>query len=121
MAKRILVVEDDEFLGETLIEWLKDAGYQASLAPTGMEAINLLSKEDFEILLTDINLSSIQGDHIVEWFDRAQKKTEKVIIMSGQSARLKEMQFKNFKNFEPAFITKPFQISDLIGVIEKTG
>jgi PAS domain S-box-containing protein len=59
--KRILVVEDDEASQQTVLRWLKRRGHQATSADNGREALEKLAKEDFDLILMDIQLPVLNG------------------------------------------------------------
>ena len=54
MAYRILIVEDDNEIGELLEKYLKGNGYETDRAANGLEALNKIEKEDFSLVLLDI-------------------------------------------------------------------
>jgi CheY-like chemotaxis protein len=55
-APAILVVEDDEDVRETISEMLKGSGFQVEIAITGLEALAIIDKRPFDLMVADIAL-----------------------------------------------------------------
>jgi len=63
--KRILVVEDDQFLRDLYVEILTSAGYQVEQAPDGESGYNLIKKGGYDLVLLDIMLPKLDGISIL--------------------------------------------------------
>jgi len=50
----VLIVDDEPIVRESIRDWLKDAGYQVTTAETGEEALALIEKQDFSVMVLDI-------------------------------------------------------------------
>ncbi len=81
-AKRVLVVDDEAGIRCLLSEVLSNEGFEVSLAKDGMESLNELEKNDFDLVVTDIQMPRIDGIEMLKRMDQAGRK-EKVIIISG--------------------------------------
>ena len=57
--QKILVVEDDFDIGELLQNFLQEAGYEVAVAKDGVEAIDIFSNGQFDLILLDIMLPKI--------------------------------------------------------------
>lgn len=66
MAKRILIIEDDVFLGDVLMRKLNNEGYETYLARDGKEGMGKLRQLKPDLLLLDIVLPSMNGYEILE-------------------------------------------------------
>lgn len=64
--KTVLVIEDDVFLGDVLIEKLKKEGYTAVLARDGAEGLQKIKELKPDLILLDIILPSMNGYEILE-------------------------------------------------------
>ncbi len=82
MNKRILVVEDDLDLAETLKLVLPGLGYAVTHACNGDEATKWLTSDSFDVVLTDLTMPSMSGIELIIDIRRKQPKL-KVIAMSG--------------------------------------
>src|SRR6476660_4898993 len=59
--KRVLVVDDDRALNHVLTEMLSAAGYEAKSAGDGIAAIQRLERDQYDLVLLDINLPKLSG------------------------------------------------------------
>ena len=63
---KILLVEDDIMLNEMITEYITSTGHAIKSVKTGMESLEILEKEKFDLLILDINLPDIDGFTILE-------------------------------------------------------
>lgn len=83
-GKKILLVEDDEFLGNILVKRLESAQAEVTHARTGEEAITALARQKPDIALLDILLPGQSGFDVLEKIRMdAQTKDLRVIIVSN--------------------------------------
>jgi two-component system alkaline phosphatase synthesis response regulator PhoP len=84
--KRILIVEDDEFLAEIYSRQFQTDGFDTEEALNGEEAEKVLNQKDFDIVLLDIMLPKVDGLTILEEI-RKNPKTARtpVVVMSNLS------------------------------------
>jgi len=61
MSHKILVVDDDILVVEALEELLKSSGYQVRVAMRGQEALEILEKERFDLLILDVVMPKMTG------------------------------------------------------------
>src|SRR3989344_5011868 len=66
MAKKILIIEDDSFLGDVLVQKLKGEGFDVSLSRDGAEGLNKMKELKPDLILLDIILPSMNGYEILE-------------------------------------------------------
>ena len=64
-AWNILVVEDDAPVRDSLRAVLETSGYNVSTAATGEEALSLINKNSYDIVLCDIILTGISGLNVI--------------------------------------------------------
>src|SRR5712692_5806246 len=82
MKHRILIVEDDEIFLRPLQRTLEVAGYEVLVVPSGEDAIDLLKKDDVDLVLTDKRLPGIDGVEIVRRI-KADHSTLAVVVMTA--------------------------------------
>ncbi|RME29104.1 MAG: response regulator, partial [Candidatus Zixiibacteriota bacterium] len=58
---RVLVVDDDPYLLDLLVETLDTIGYQCTPAKDGLEALDLLNNGTYDIVVTDIKMPGMDG------------------------------------------------------------
>lgn len=61
MAKKILLVDDDQYIRELYLEVLKDAGYEVTPCTDGEAALAALSAGGFDLILLDIMMPKLDG------------------------------------------------------------
>jgi two-component system chemotaxis family response regulator WspR len=64
--KKILIVEDDNFVAEVYFAKLKEMGYVALLAQNGKEGLDILQKEKIDLILLDILMPVMGGVEMLE-------------------------------------------------------
>ena len=62
---RILAVDDQRYFRELIEGLLEDEGYDVQTAASGEEALHILEREDFEIVVTDLVMPGIDGAELV--------------------------------------------------------
>ena len=111
---RVLVVDDERNMRQTLAAILRDEGYEVVTAGTGEEAVDLCSREEFGVVLMDVRMPGIDG---VEAFRRIRRHREgvRVILMSAYSVdHLKEAALDEGAI---AFLSKPLELDKVVHLI----
>jgi len=76
-----ILVVDDEQIARTNLEYvLKKEGYQVSTAGNGLEALEMMKKREFELVLTDLKMEKMDGIQLLESVKRLASHTEIVMI-----------------------------------------
>lgn len=109
MKKRILVCDDEEPIRLLLTETLKDI-YTVEQAADGREALRLVTKENFNLLVADIKMPGMHGLDLIERI-RERNKTIPIIICSAY--HLMEDDIIVQTSDVAAFFTKPIDIKAL--------
>lgn len=80
----ILLVEDHEVARETTAKLLEAEGAKVNTAETGRDAIRMLTRGDYEILLLDLNLPDFEGTEILRSLQAAKPKSLRcVLVVTG--------------------------------------
>ncbi len=115
-ATRVLVVDDDPDLCESLRDRLSTLGFQVTLAENGPEALRLVREESPSIVLLDLVLPGMDGMAVLEAVRRDEPDTVVVVITAhGTIARAVEAMKKGAYDF----VTKPFDARHLEIVLAK--
>ena len=64
--KPILVVDDEAIVRESIRDWLKDSGYEVSVAESGEEALKLIQKQNFVVMILDLRLPGMNGIDVLK-------------------------------------------------------
>ena len=115
MSSKILVVEDDTLLAQTLEDLLEDEGYEVTLAVNGEEALEKTFDANFDLYLLDINLPLLDGISLLKELRDASDTTPAIFLTSHSK---KEKLRESFLHGGDDFLTKPFESDELLLRIE---
>jgi CheY-like chemotaxis protein len=112
--KRILVVDDEPALRELFAEVLTGAGYETATAADGVEALDRLRTEAFDLLLLDIWMPRMTGLEVLGHL-REQASPPRVIVTTGDTTP--ETVLKAIREQAYRYISKPCEPSQLVEVV----
>lgn len=114
--KKILVVDDDEIVRKNLATLLGHAGYDAAQAADGVEAVEKLNQQKFDLVLSDIVMPRMDGHALIAYIGSHWPET-RIIMMTAyfQSAADKKFTAAGADDF----IGKPIIFDDLLAKIER--
>ena len=115
---RVLLVDDDLSLTETLQLGLARRGYSVTCASSATEALDALKLDDFDVVVTDLNMKGGSGIELCQKIAESHRDTPAIVLTA-------------FGNYETAvaairagaydFISKPVQL-DVLGIaVERAG
>jgi DNA-binding response OmpR family regulator len=110
MAK-ILLVDDDEDLSETLCECLEMDGHEVSSAVTGTQALQQMRAEAHDIVILDWQLPELEGLEVCRQY-RQSGGTDKILMLTGK--RDAQSQQEGHAAGATEFLVKPFTADQLI-------
>lgn len=121
----ILVVDDSKVMREMLIACLRgQAGFSFAQASSGLEAIEQLSLQSFDLLLLDLNMPDIGGIEVVE-FVRSQDRLRNVPIIIVTTRGDDVSKDRALSAGATRYLTKPFapekiqaEVSQVLGTAE---
>lgn len=108
--KRILVVDDELSVRELINDALTLAGYSVMVAADGVEASNILHREKFDLLLTDVNMPRRNGYELVQSIRERGDETP-VIFLTARNE--KPDISTGFKLGADDYVAKPFGLEEL--------
>lgn len=85
MTERLLIVEDEDTLCESLQRVFTREGYAVDIAESAEAALELLRIKSYDLIITDIILPNISGIELVSKY-REMKPDQKVIIMTAYAS-----------------------------------
>ncbi len=91
--KKILLVEDEDFIRELYVRQLTNAGFSVKFAVDGQSGLNMLRSETFDLLLLDIMLPGMNGLQLLREFKTQNPASKMITILLtnlGQEAVIKE-------------------------------
>lgn len=105
---RILVVEDDRFLNSTLCYNLTTVGYQVDAALTKADAIGQTEKQNYELIVLDVNLPDGNGFDFCREIKERRPDTAVIFLTAND---MESDMLKGFELGADDYVTKPFPIS----------
>lgn len=116
--KRILLVDDEKDLAETVVFQLQISGYEAIVAYDGQEGLGKARKEKPDLIILDLMLPKMDGYKVCGLLKNDSRYAKIPIIMF--TARAQESDIKLAKEVgAEAYITKPFEQEILLGKIRE--
>jgi DNA-binding NtrC family response regulator len=114
-SKHLLLVEDEASLRSAIAEHLADRGFQVEQADTGEAAVTRLADFAFDIIVTDLRLPGIDGSAVVE---AAVARYPDIIAIVVTGYGTVKDAVEAIKRGAWDFVSKPFQIDELLHVLD---
>jgi CheY-like chemotaxis protein/anti-sigma regulatory factor (Ser/Thr protein kinase) len=114
-AKRVLVVDDDPQMCRFLSKLLGSKGYSVVTADDGVEALEKLQQEEFELILTDVWMPRMNG---LELLSRLQTRPAhpRAVVMTAYDTP--DTLLRAVKEQAYSYITKPFEPQALLDSVQ---
>ena len=107
-----LLVDDEKPFIETIARRLRQRGFTVDCAFSGMEALNLLEKNDtIDVVVLDVKMPDLDGMKTVETLKKKHPLVE-VIMLTGHATIHSAIEALKFGAFD--YLTKPCDLNDLI-------
>ncbi len=113
--KKILVIEDDNSVRDTLVMLLNEAGYDTESAPDGPPAIALAKEMRFQLYMIDLRLPSMSGIEVMEEIRKINSEAVCIVLTAYATIEL-SVQAMRAGAFD--FIGKPFQIDVVLNLVK---
>jgi two-component system, NtrC family, response regulator PilR len=114
--ENILVVDDETSMREFLGVLLSKQGYKVSDAKNGSQALNMIQKNNFDLILTDIRLGDITG---LEVLREAKKKNLDTVVIMISAYSTTEIAVEAMNEGAYDFVPKPFDNNELKQTIQR--
>ena len=109
MAKKILIVDDEEQLRKLYKTVVTSLGYEAETAVNGKDALEKLAAINPDLIITDTNMPEMDGNVLCQKI-RADEVYNKLPIIAWSGLDNKEIMLNAGAN---DYLTKPFKLEDL--------
>jgi DNA-binding NtrC family response regulator len=113
---KILIVDDELIMRESLAGWLERDGHQVDKAASGEEALEVLEKTKYDILLLDIKMEGMSGLEVLKQVNESDPDVAVVMITAYGSV---STAIEAMKNGAFDYLMKPFDPNELGLLIEK--
>jgi len=120
MAKRILIVDDDEMVLMALNELLLPEGYEVHTVPGGRAALETLEHDDdFDLLMLDIIMPEMDGFELCRQIRKMDRYKETPIVFLTAKSR-DEDRAAGLEAGANLFLSKPISPDKLLGIVSDT-
>jgi DNA-binding response OmpR family regulator len=116
MAYSILIVDDDSSLRKVYKIALEGAGYQISEASNGAVALELLETNQYDLMLLDILMPTLDGQLVLKRLQKMQGHAGMKVIVLSAYPSFRE-QVAEYKVGD--FLVKPIQMQELLDTVNK--
>ena len=115
MKAKLLLLEDESALNETITEYLEEQGYEVVSVFDGDEAQDKIYESSFDLLLLDVNVPGIDGFSLLKAARETGTKTP-AIFLTSRSA-LEDVE-DGFESGADDYLRKPFALKELLLRVE---
>jgi two-component system response regulator HydG len=116
VERRILIIDDDRSMCDVLDAELKRREFQTSSSTTAEEALRRLAEDDFDLVLTDINMHAMSGVDLCRQIVESREHLP-VVVMTAYGSM--EAAIAAIRAGAYDFVTKPFEMDDIALTIER--
>ena len=120
MAKKILVVDDSQWMVEVLTDALENEGYRVFSAQTGIDGYALFKKKKPNLVISDYLIPGMDGLELCKKIKKLKSGADVPVIMV--SGIYKQSEFKRQilkESGAQEYLDKPIQLSILLDLVEK--
>ena len=122
MAKKILVIDDEELVTKSLLKLLSSQGYAATIARSGKEAVEEIKNTDFDLIICDVRMPEMDGIETIKqiraYLEGSNRKPVSEVLITG---------YADIKKYQDAmdlmvadYIYKPFDTVEFLHVVKRT-
>jgi len=112
----VLIIDDDLALSKILREELSSVGYEVEVMNDGLEALNRLQNEFYDLILLDLRMPQIDGFEILKEL-KFKNYPGKIIVMTAYADVENAMMAKRLGADD--FLPKPYDLDELLITIQK--
>jgi DNA-binding NtrC family response regulator len=111
MTARILVVDDEEIIRDSMRYILEKEGHEVETAKDGLEALKKAENKPFEIVITDLEMPELKG---IELLEKLQKITPETFVLIITAYASIETAISALRKGASDYIIKPLEFDDII-------
>lgn len=115
---KILIIDDEPLMRLSMVDALGGIGCEVAAASTGTEGIRIIEKRQFDVVITDLRLPGADGLAVLKACKERNANTEVILITAHGSV---DTAMGAMKLGAYDYITKPFQMEELLAIVERVG
>ncbi len=113
---KILIIEDDDSVRESLVQLFTLENFEVCESGKGAEGLNVLKEGSFDLVITDMKLDDISGLEVIENAKEIAPSTEIILITAYGTV---ETAVTAIKKGAYDYITKPFELDEILLIVER--
>jgi two-component system response regulator AtoC len=113
---RVLIVDDEDSVLRILSTLFSTRGYETATASDGTDAMNVLEKEKFDVMLTDVRMRPMDGLALLKFVHDHDPEMPVILLTAYASV---ESAIEALKHGAFDYITKPFDIGELVKTVDR--
>ncbi len=113
---RIMIIEDDEEMRSLLVDFFEEKGFETDSVSNGADALRKLSKDHFDLVITDIRMPGLTGLDILPRMRRLKPETP-IIVMTAYGSG--DVRRRSLEAGATAYLEKPIPLSKLRTLIRE--
>lgn len=114
--RKILVIDDEQRLAQSLAALLKGTGYNVRAATGGPEGLELIRNDSYDLVITDLRMAGVDGFDIMQFISKNCPSTALIVITGHASTR---SAIEALHQRAADYLTKPFDFDVLRNSIER--
>jgi putative two-component system response regulator len=108
----ILIVDDESSIRELFLIWLEEAGYTCFSADSAQKAIDLINKENFSLIISDINMPGMTGIELLEHIKENYHDNVAVLMVTAVHDR--DLAIQALRTGAYGYLNKPVDQNEMI-------
>jgi len=121
MAKKILVIDDEELITKSLLKLLDTEGYDVAVARNGSEALARVKESDFDLIISDVRMPEMDGIETIRqiraYLKTIDKKPIPEILITGYADKEKYETAMDLKVAD--YLYKPFDRENFLKAVKR--
>jgi two-component system response regulator HydG len=113
---KVLVVDDEMIVRESLVDWFRQSGYDAEGADGGRAALDMVDRQDYDFIFLDIKMPEVDGFEVLDYLKANCPRSMVVMITAYGSI---ESAVDAMKRGACDYLTKPFEPGDLACLLQR--
>jgi PAS domain S-box-containing protein len=116
--RRLLIIDDEPDIRQVLETVLVEDGFHITTASNGNEALQILSNQNFDVILSDIRMPDLDGQALYQRIHATKPAlAQRVIFVTGDTVSGKTREFLDSTG--NLWISKPFRITDVVNRVQE--
>ncbi len=113
---RLLIVDDEQHVRESLSAWFTEDGYDVATASGGKEALAILGRQKFDVVITDIRMPGMDGIELQKQIHDTEPEIAVILVTAYASV---STAVQALKEGAYDYLVKPFDPEEMSRVVEK--